>query len=364
VQDISLRAIALFMSFYHQWGPKDYMKLSQWIGLLALAASIYILWQIQRLILLLFTAIVLATALNQLVQQLQKLRLRRSWAVCLSIFVLSAFLLFFFVLIVPPFIEQFQDLLALFPIGVSRLQEWISSLELPWRTEDLELPNISNLIQQIQPIAMDFFTRTINILSTSITVTLEFLLVLVLTIMLLVNPQPYRNLFIRIFPSFYRQRVDEILSRCATGLGCWTRGALIEMVFIASLSGISLWILQVPLALAHAILAGLLNFIPNVGPTLSVVFPITVALLDSPWKAIAVLIVYIVIQNIESYWLTPTVMANQVELLPAVTLTSQVFFATLFGALGLLMAIPLTVVAKTWLEEVVLKDVFDKWGNA
>lgn len=141
-------------------------------------------------------------------------------------------------------------------------------------------------------------------------------------------------------------------------------GALIEMMFIATLSGISLWILQVPLVLAHAILAGLLNFIPNIGPTLSVVFPITVALLDAPWKAIAVLIVYIVIQNIESYWLTPTVMAKQVALLPAVTLSSQILFATLFGALGLLMAIPLTVIAKIWLEEVLFKDVLDKWRHA
>ena len=60
-------------------------------------------------------------------------------------------------------------------------------------------------------------------------------------------------------------------------MGSWTVGALIEMVFIAALSGIGLWILQVPLALAHAVLAGLLNFIPNIGPTLSVVFPMAIA---------------------------------------------------------------------------------------
>ncbi len=339
------------------------MKLSQWVGLLALLASIYILWQIQRLILLLFTAVVLATALNQLVQQLQKLRIIRSWAIFLTLFILLTLFIVFFWLIVPPFIEQFQELLTLLPTGISRVQEWINYLENRFGGEDLNLPDISNLFQQIQPLAMQFLTRTINLLSTSITAALEFLFVLVLTLMLLIQPQPYRNLFIRLFPSFYRRRVDEILSRCATGLGSWTVGALIEMVFIATLSGIGLWILQVPLALAHAILAGLLNFIPNIGPTLSVVFPITVALLNAPWKVIAVLILYIVIQNLESYWLTPTVMAKQVALLPAVTLTSQILFATLFGALGLLMAIPLTVIAKTWLEEVLFKDVLDKWHH-
>ncbi|MBD0388081.1 MAG: AI-2E family transporter [Nostoc sp. C3-bin3] len=337
------------------------MKFGQWIGFLALIASVYILLQIQRLILLLFTAVVLATALNKLVRQLQKLRLIRSWAVFLSGFILLAFFMLFFWLIVPPFTKQFQELLTLVPTGILRVQEWINYLENRFGGQSQYLPDINSLIQQIQPLVTQFFTRTINLLSTSITAALEILLVLVLTLMLLINPQAYRNVFVRFFPSFYRRRVEEILSRCATGLESWTVGALIEMVFIAALSGISLWILQVPLALAHAILAGLLNFIPNIGPTLSVVFPMTVALLDAPWKAIAVLILYIVIQNIESYWLTPTIMAKQVALLPAVTLTSQILFATLFGALGLLIAIPLTVVAKTWLEEVLFKDVLDKW---
>jgi predicted PurR-regulated permease PerM len=180
--------------------------------------------------------------------------------------------------------------------------------------------------------------------------------------MLLVNQNPYRQLFIRLFPSFYRKRVNQILCRCETALGSWTVGALMEMVFVGALSGIGLWILQVPLALAHAVLAGLLNFIPNVGPTLSVVLPMAIALLDAPWKAGAVLLLYIVIQQIESYWLTPTIMAKQVSLLPALTLTSQIVFASFFGALGLLMALPLTVMVKTWVEEVLVKDVLDKWN--
>ncbi len=340
------------------------MKLGQWVGLLALIASVYILWQIKQLILLLFTAVVLATALNQLVLQLQKLRIKRSWAVLLSIFILLAFFIGFFWLIVPPFTAQFRDLIALLPTGISRIQDWINYLENRFGGEYLDLPNINNLVQQIQPFAMELFERSVNLLTTSITASLEFLFVVILTLMLLADPQPYRKSFIRLFPSFYRKRVDEILSRCATALGSWTVGALIEMVFIAALSGIGLWILQVPLALAHAALAGLLNFIPNIGPTLSVVFPMAIALLDQPWKAGVVLILYIVIQNIESYWLTPTIMAKQVALLPAVTLTAQIFFASFFGALGLLMAIPLAVIAKTWLEEVLFKDVLDKWHNA
>lgn len=339
------------------------MKFGKLLGLLSLIVSLYILWQIRRLMLLFFTAVVLATALNQLVLQIQKLHIKRSWSVLLSV---VGFLLLFislFFLIVPPFISQFQELLKLLPAGISRIQDWLNYLENRFGGETEYIPNFNDFIQQIQPLVRQVFERSFTILTTSINATLELLLVLVLTLMLLADPQPYRQSFIRIFPSFYRRRVDEILLRCATGLGNWTIGALIEMVFIAALSGISLWILQVPLALAHAVLAGLLNFIPNIGPTLSVVFPMAIALIDAPWKAVAVLIVYIVIQNIESYWLTPTVMAQQVALLPAITLTAQIVFATFFGALGLLMAIPLTVITKTWLEEVLLKDILDEWQH-
>ncbi|HIK18507.1 MAG TPA: AI-2E family transporter [Leptolyngbyaceae cyanobacterium M33_DOE_097] len=226
--------------------------------------------------------------------------------------------------------------------------------------QPLDAP-IDGLLQQLQIQRVNVVQGVINVFSDSINVLLKLLLVIVLTLMFLINPKPYAQTFIRCFPGFYRRRARQILARCATGLGNWTVAALIEMAFIALLSAIGLWALQVPLVLAHAVIAGLLNFIPNIGPTLSVVLPMSVALLDAPWKAIAVLILYVVIQNIENYWLMPTVMAKQVALLPAFTLIAQIFFASLFGALGLLMAIPLMVVVKTWVEEAVFKDILDEW---
>ena len=146
-------------------------------------------------------------------------------------------------------------------------------------------------------------------------------------------------------------------------MGNWLAGVTINCLFIGTLSGLGLWLLQVKLVLVHALLAGLLNFIPNVGPATSVIFPLMVALLDEPWKIWAILIWYFIIQNIESYWLTPTVMAKQVSLLPAVTLVAQIFFAQTFGILGLLLALPLAVVAKTWIEEVLFKDILDPWDS-
>lgn len=341
------------------------MKLGQWLGFLCLAIALVILWQIRQILLLVFTAVVLATALNSLVQRFQRAGMRRSAAVLLTLGLLLLVNILFVVLIVPPFLNQFLRLVDLLPRAFAEALEWVEYLvnQQPTWLPELELPTPSNLTRELQPLFRNLLENFFAFFSNSLTAVLQFLLVVVLTIMFLADPSSYRRAFLQLFPSFYRRRADEILVKCEVSLGNWLAGILINSLFIAALSGVGLWILQIQLVLAHALLAGLLNFIPNIGPTLSVVFPLTIALLDAPWKAVAVLILYLVIQQIESYWLTPTVMAQQVSLLPAATLIAQIFFASFFGFLGLLLALPLTVVAKTWFEEVLIKDVLDKWDK-
>jgi predicted PurR-regulated permease PerM len=225
------------------------------------------------------------------------------------------------------------------------------------------IPDVDQLIQQLQPLANRLLGRGFTFFSSSLGFLGQFLLVLILTLMLLADPTPYRKSFVRLFPSFYRHRVEDILDQCKVALQGWLIGILFNMFVIASLSFVGLLILRVPLALAQAALAGILTFIPNIGPALSVIPPIAIALLETPWKALAVLILYVLIQQVESNLLTPYVMAQQVSLLPAVTLLAQVFFATFFGFLGLLLALPLTVVAQVWLKEVVIKDILDQWQS-
>jgi predicted PurR-regulated permease PerM len=225
------------------------------------------------------------------------------------------------------------------------------------------IPDVDSLVQQLQPFLNRLLGGSVAVFSGSLGVVLNLLLVLVLTIMLLVNPQAYRKAFLRLFPSFYRRRADGILSECEVSLGAWLGGAFISMSVIAILSWLGLTILGIRLAIASGVLAGLLNFIPNIGPTLSVVLPMGIALLDAPWKSVFVLALYIIIQQFESNLLTPYIMSQQVSLLPAVTLLSQLVFTTAFGSLGLLMSIPLTVVAQVWIKEALIKDILDKWGS-
>lgn len=340
------------------------MNLGQWLGLLAIVISIYILWQMRQILLLVFAAVILATALNRLARGFQRSGMRRSFAVVLSVSIFLAFVVGFFWLIVPPFIQQFQELTIRVPEGLDLLNTWIEQIgtRIPPQLTPF-LPDIDSLSQQAQP----FFNRVLGgsfaFVSGSLEFVLKFLLAIVLTAMMLANPHAYRQGFVRLFPSFYRRRADGILHECEETLGKWLIGTLISMGVVALMSMVGLSILQIPAALALAILAGFLNLIPNLGPTISLIPAMAIALLDSPVKSLAVLTLYFIIQQIESNFLTPYIMAQQVSLLPAVTLLSQVFFATFFGFLGLLLALPLTVVGKIWFREVLLEDVLDQWGR-
>jgi predicted PurR-regulated permease PerM len=340
------------------------LNLGQWIGLIAIVLSIYILWQIREVLLLMFAAVVLATTLNRLARSFQRSGLKRGLAVLLSVGLFVIVVVGFFWLIVPPFAAQFQELTYRVPKGLERLNHWLDQIEahVP-RQLTPYIPDIESLSKQAQPLINRALGSSFAFVSGSLEFVLKVLLVLVWTGMLLADPQSYRRVFIRLFPSFYRRRVDGILDQCEMSLEGWITGALIAMSAVGLMSLIGLSVLRIPSALALAVLAGFMNLIPNLGPTISVIPAMAIALLDSPWKSLAVLALYFVIQQTEGNFITPFVMAHQVSLLPAVTLIAQLFFVTFFGFLGLFLALPLTVVAKIWFQEVLIKDVLDKWDS-
>ncbi len=340
------------------------MKLGDWVSLLCFVAAAYILWQIRALLLLVFAAVVIAIALNNLTRLIRRLRVPRKLAIPIAI-ALSIIIGFLFILgIVPPFIEQFRlliDLLVRFSQTLpSRLMQLQANLP-----ERIRLPEVSEFINWLtspDSAVLDVFGNFFSFFNSSLQILIQTLFVVILAIMMLASPSAYIEGILLLFPSFYRQRAREIFDKCELALGNWLGGIIISSLFVFTFSFVGLVALGVDLAFAHALLAGVLNFIPNLGPTLSMVFPLVVTLLsDDPWKAIAVIGLYVIIQQVESYWVTPTIMAHQVSLLPAFTLIAQIFFATTFGFLGLLLALPLTVVTKTWLQELLIKDVLNHW---
>lgn len=339
------------------------MRLGTLIGFLAIVIALYVLWRIKQVLLLAFAAVVFATAINQLVKLLQrKSKLKRKTAIAIAVTGVLAFIVVFIALVIPPFIDQFQQLVTLVPEGLEQLSSWNEGLRnlLPGNLLK-DFKGLESLTQNIQSYLDTFISNFFDLFSSTLGIFLNSLLVIVVTIMLLSNPSPYMQIFLLMFPAFYRQRVRTILKKCEKNLGGWAIGILFNMAVIAIMSGIGLLCLGVRLPLANSLLAGMLTFIPNLGPVLSVIPPAAMALLDAPWKALAVVVLYIVIQQIESNILTPVVMNKQVSLLPAITLLSQVAFAVFFGILGLFLALPITVVAQVWLKEVLVKDILDLW---
>lgn len=338
------------------------MRLGHWISVIALLISLYILWRVRQLVLLVYAAVVLATILNRVVRRLQLSGVKRGLAIAITLLLMFVVLIGFFVVIVPSIADQAQQFTALLPEGIEQLRagyEWLQS-RVPGRVLE-DNRSISVLLQNLQ----NWTTRLLGnfwlLVSNSVSAVLSLLLFLAVTIMLLLDPLQYRRVLVLAFPAFYRRRADEILDKCELSLVGWIRGTLLAMLVIAIVSYIGLLILGVPLPLVNALIAGLLEFIPNIGPTLSIVPPTLLALLDAPWKAGAVIVLYLLIQQFESLILVPLVMKHEASLLPLFTVLAVVVFALLFGFLGLFLAIPLLVVLQIWIEEVLVKDVLNKW---
>ena len=345
------------------------MKFGQWLGLIAVAAAVVLLWSLRDVLVHLFAAVVLAMALCTLVGVVrERLQCRRGLALLISLVGLALVLTVAIAAVVPPFVEQFRELIEQLPVAAAKAltllrqamdqssrmlygQEALNWIRQTWDgSSSSGSTAVGQSLQGLLGLAGNLGSGLI-----------QLLFVLAVALMIAVQPTAYREVAVLLAPSFYRRRLREVLLLCGEALSSWMGGVLISSLCVALLAGIGLSLLGVKLVVANALLAGMLNIIPNVGPTLSTIFPMSVALLVSPWKALAVLGLYVLVQNLESYVITPSVMHHQVQLLPGLTLTAQFVFTVLFGPLGLLLALPLAVCLQVVIREILIHDVLDPW---
>ncbi len=133
----------------------------------------------------------------------------------------------------------------------------------------------------------------------------------------------------------------EVLGALGYTLRWWLVGRFLTMAVNGLFSGIGLWLLGIPLALGLGLLTALLNFVPNIGPILSMIPAVLLALAEGPDKALYVLVLYLVLQNLEGFVLEPLVQQCTVALPAAIVIGSQVLLGVLLGSLGVLLATPL-----------------------
>jgi predicted PurR-regulated permease PerM len=182
-------------------------------------------------------------------------------------------------------------------------------------------------------------------LSSTVSVAAGLFLILVLSIYIGADPGLYHTGALHLFPHGARDRAEVVLSRVGVVLRKWLVTQLIAMVVIGLVSTGALLALGVKAAVALGVIAGLLEFVPTIGPILAAVPAIAMGFLDSPQKALSVGLAYLAIQQMEGHLLIPMLMKEGMDLPPALTIITQGVMALLFGFLGLLVAVPLLAAA-------------------
>jgi len=293
------------------------------------------------------------------------LKIPRSLSLFLVLTVISVIVFTIFILVLPPFIKEFNEILVDIPNGLSKINILINtnlnkfnSLFYGEQSENVidifslinnvvTIPDTSTIAKAIQV----SFKNLINIAGNLGSGLLKLIFVLVVSLMISIEPKQYKENILLLIPKNNRNKFRNILDKCNIALANWTFSMVISSLSVGLLSLIVLSILDVKYVVSNALIAMVLNIIPNIGPVISGIFPISIALLDNFWKPLAVLGSYVIIQNIESYIIMPSIMKKKANLLPGLTLISQFGFTFIFGPLGLILSLPLAVVIQVLIKE-------------
>ena len=293
------------------------------------------------------------------------LKIPRSLSLFLVLTVISVIVFTIFILVLPPFIKEFNEILVDIPNGLSKINILINTnliklnnLFYGEKSENVidvfnlinnvvTIPDVSTIAKAIQ----ESFKNLINIAGNLGTGLLKLIFVLAVSLMISIEPKQYKENILLLIPKNYRNKFRNILEKCNIALANWTFSMVISSLSVGLLSLIVLSILDVKYVVSNALIAMVLNVIPNIGPVISGIFPISSALLDNFWKPLAVLGAYVIIQNIESYIIMPSIMKKKANLLPGLTLISQFGFTFIFGPLGLILSLPLAVIIQVLIKE-------------
>ena len=318
--------------------------------------------------LLIICSLVISNVVSNLCNQIQTiLKLPRIVSLFIVLIAISFMIFTFSIIVLPPFIREFNEILIDIPNGLSRVNELINSNlnkfnDLLYGKESERIVNIFDLINDVVPIPdgatiakaiQESFINIINLAGNLGSGFIRVIFVLVVSFMIAIEPKAYKEGVLLIVPKVYRNKFRIILDKCNIALTNWTFSIVVSSISVGLLSLIVLSILDVKYVLSNAIIAMILNIIPNIGPVLSGIFPISIALLDNFWKPVAVFGAYIIIQNIESYIIMPSILKKKTNLLPGLTLISQFGFTFIFGPLGLVLSLPIVVVTQVLIKELI-----------
>lgn len=303
---------------------------------LALIGLALLLWQLRGLLILIFGAILVAVILSLIAKPIQeRLRVPRGLALFAAVLILAGIFVTAFWLFGAEVVQQASVLGQMVPDAWEQVQGQLDE----WGIGDAVREAVdgiadgSGVLSNIGGIAMTVGAGLA-----------DALLMLVGGIYLAAQPQLYRSGIVKLFPQRAHDQATQALDDSGQALRLWLFGQIVSMTLVGVLTGLGLWLIGVPSALTLGLLAGLLEFVPYLGPILAAIPAVLLALAVSPEMALWTVGLYLVIQQIEGNVIQPIVQQHAVDLPPALLLFSLVAGGALFGLIGILLAAPITVV--------------------
>lgn len=302
---------------------------NQFIAALLFLGLVWFVFEIKGLMVVLFTAFIIMSALLPGVNFLHGKKVPRILAVVLTfVLSLSVIVLLIFPLI-PFFITQLEAFFMSFPRYLNNVS---SLLHIDINTSEIN----HNLTSDFNSISRNAFGLTQKIFSGIF----SLLTLLVISFYLLLDHERIKRSCINIFAKEKRQHAEETITKIEEKLGAWIRGQLLLSLIIGSTTWIALTLLGIDFALPLALLAGILEIVPTIGPIISAIPAIIIALTISPQTALLVTGVYIIIQALENNLFVPKIMEKAVGLNPIIVIMSVVIGGKILGVVGSLLAVP------------------------
>lgn len=293
---------------------------------------IWVFWLIREVVLFLFISLILALALEPFVDFLVRKKFHKGFSVVLVVLTMLFVVIGLASVSLVPFIHQTQILIANFPNYIKYLSG------IPGAGEYINKFN-DGIFAQLNQSGGSVINFTLNAFSGF----LSLILIFVFTIYMLIDFKNLRLMFVDFFEDGRREEIQRLVNKIETRLGGWLRGQIFLMFIIGFFTYIGLLILGMDYALALAVIAGLLEIVPIIGPIISVVPAAFIAFFISPVLGIGVVVLYIVVQQLENNVIVPKVMQRAVGFNPLVTIIALMVGGQLLGVVGAILAIPILI---------------------
>jgi len=302
-------------------------------------ASIWVVLQIREILFFLFISFIIMAALRPTVDWLEKKRIPSIISIVLIYILMFGIVGISLVGMIPSLVTQLTHFTQALPLFVSQIAP-------SWNID------INAFSQQIAPLSQNLVKITVDIFSNIIAI----VTVLVFAFYLLLERKHTEEMLVGFMGEETAKRVSGVLKRIEMRMGSWVQGQLLLMLLIGVLAYIGLALLKVDFALPLAILAGLLEIVPTVGPIISAIPSVIIGLAHSPILGGSVVLLYFVIHQLENTVVVPFVMKRSVGLPPLLTIIALMIGGKLAGIAGAVLAVPIVLVVQEILQEVLPKS--------